>query len=189
MIVACKSTLIYTCKCVCLLGGSGACSPRKILNLDPLRLLVTQSGTRLLCNTCDKTIITILNFMISGGGEFQGPPPPLYETLYMNMHESIVILSTLHALGSHSVWNCLWSTYPGSRVLWVVVYFVIRNMQTIWEARSSINHKDSGSLQNICWAVTTTNFQSFLCPWKQLGDALQILNAGYFRLRCSGWLS
>ena len=74
MIVACKSTLIYTCKCVCLLGGSGACSPRKILNLDPLRLLVTQSGTRLLCNTCDKTIITILNFMISGGGEFQGPP-------------------------------------------------------------------------------------------------------------------
>ena len=26
----------------------GACSPRKILNLDPLRLLLTQSGTRLL---------------------------------------------------------------------------------------------------------------------------------------------
>ena len=47
----------------------------KILNLDPLRLLLMQSGTRLLFNTCDKTIIAILNFMISGG-EFQPPPPP-----------------------------------------------------------------------------------------------------------------
>ena len=46
----------------------GACSPRKILNLDPLRLLLTQSETRLLFNTCDKTIITILNFKISWGG-------------------------------------------------------------------------------------------------------------------------
>ena len=43
--------------------------PRKILNLDPLRLLLIQFGTRLLFNTCDKTI-TILNFKISGG-EFQ----------------------------------------------------------------------------------------------------------------------
>ena len=43
----------------------GACSPRKILNLDPLRL---QSKTRLLFNTCDKTVITILNLKISGGG-------------------------------------------------------------------------------------------------------------------------
>ena len=42
--------------------------PRNILNLDPLGLLLTQSGTRLLFNTCDKTIITILNFKISGGG-------------------------------------------------------------------------------------------------------------------------
>ena len=66
-------------------GGLGACpSPRKILNLDPLRLLLMKSGTRLLFNTCDETIITILNFMISGGeGNFQGSslPPPLYETL------------------------------------------------------------------------------------------------------------
>ena len=51
----------------------GACSPRKILNLDPLRLLLMQSETRLLFNTCDKTIITILNFKISGGGEFPAP--------------------------------------------------------------------------------------------------------------------
>ena len=29
------------------------------------RLLLTQSGTRLLFNTCDKTLITILNFKIS----------------------------------------------------------------------------------------------------------------------------
>ena len=52
---------------MCLLGGSGGMPPppRKILNLDPLRL---QSGTILLFNTCDKTIITILNFKISGGG-------------------------------------------------------------------------------------------------------------------------
>ena len=36
------------CKRACLFGGLGACFPRKILNLDPLRLLLTQSGTRLL---------------------------------------------------------------------------------------------------------------------------------------------
>ena len=54
-----------TYKCVCLLGGSGGMlPPRKILNLDPLRLLLTQSGTRLLFNICDKTLITILNFKI-----------------------------------------------------------------------------------------------------------------------------
>ena len=61
--------------------------PRK--SLDPLRLLLMQSGTRLLFNTCDKTIITILNFKISGegklwlggGGEFQPLPRHLYETL------------------------------------------------------------------------------------------------------------
>jgi len=36
------------CKRACLLGGLGACFPRKSLNLDPPRLLLTQSGTRLL---------------------------------------------------------------------------------------------------------------------------------------------
>ena len=51
-----------------------------------------QSGIRLLFNTCDKTIITILNLKISGGnvawrggggggGGLQPPPFPLYETL------------------------------------------------------------------------------------------------------------
>ena len=34
------------------------------MNLDPLRLLLTQSGTRLLFNTCDKTIITILDSLL-----------------------------------------------------------------------------------------------------------------------------
>ena len=66
------------------------------MNLDPLRLLLMQSGTRLLFNTCDKII---LNFKISWGGvcvcgggggivagegKFQIPPPhplPLYEIL------------------------------------------------------------------------------------------------------------
>ena len=39
MIVACEMR-------VCLLGGSGGMPPRKSLNLDPLRLLLTQSGTK-----------------------------------------------------------------------------------------------------------------------------------------------
>ena len=43
--------------------------PQKILNLDPLRLLLMQSGTRLLFNTCDKTITTTLNSKISVRGE------------------------------------------------------------------------------------------------------------------------
>ena len=77
MIVACETH-------ACLRGGSGGMShppppPKKniyILNLDPLRLLQAQSGTRLLFNTCDKSIITILKFKISGG-DFQGPPPSI----------------------------------------------------------------------------------------------------------------
>ena len=41
------SRMIVVCEMrVCLLGGLGACSPRKILNLHPLRLLLTQSGTK-----------------------------------------------------------------------------------------------------------------------------------------------
>ena len=39
MIVACET-------CVCLLGGSGGMAPMKILNLCPLRLLLTQSGKK-----------------------------------------------------------------------------------------------------------------------------------------------
>ena len=52
---------------MCLLGGSGGMLPQEILNLDHLRLLLMQSGTRLLFNSCDKTLITILNFKISKG--------------------------------------------------------------------------------------------------------------------------
>ena len=44
------------------MGGLGACPhPKLNLNLDPLRLLLMQSGIKLLFNTCDKTI---LNFKI-----------------------------------------------------------------------------------------------------------------------------
>ena len=61
------------------------------MNLDSLRLLLMQSGTRLLFNTCDKTIITILNFKISGrrgggGGGGENSSPPLYETLVVPCH-------------------------------------------------------------------------------------------------------
>ena len=73
-------------KRACLLGGSGGMPPTKMLNLDPLRLLLTQSGTRLLFNTCDKTIVTILNSRFLGGGGGGGgklwlrekiPAPPI----------------------------------------------------------------------------------------------------------------
>ena len=81
------------------------------MNLDPLRLLLMQSETRLLFNTCDKTIITIFNFKISGGGGISGPLPPLYETLVM-----IQFCTKVHyacqkqfhvCLGSHLTKPCL----------------------------------------------------------------------------------
>ena len=53
--------------------------PWKMLNLDPLRLLLMQSGTNL--QHILATIITILNFKISGRGENSRAPTPLYETL------------------------------------------------------------------------------------------------------------
>ena len=46
----CVKACSRTCKRVCLSGGSGGMLPQ-ILNLDPLRLLLTQSGTRLLFPT------------------------------------------------------------------------------------------------------------------------------------------
>ena len=75
-----------------LLGGSGGIPLGKILNLDPLRLLLMQSGTNfpnniLTTHTCTSsnidgtTIINILHFKISwgrgggGGGGIPGPPP------------------------------------------------------------------------------------------------------------------
>ena len=61
--------------CACLLGGSGSMSPQKNLNLDPLRLLLTQSGTRLLFNTCDKTY-SISRFPGGGGGGGESSSPP-----------------------------------------------------------------------------------------------------------------
>ena len=61
-----------------LLGDLGAC-PAKF----EFRLLLMLSGIRLLFNTCDKTIITILNLKISGGnvawgggGGNSSPPIP-----------------------------------------------------------------------------------------------------------------
>ena len=70
---------------MCLLGGSGGMPPQE--DFEFFRL---QSGTRLSFNTCDKTIITTLNFKISGwgimagGGKFHTPPP--YETLVTVTH-------------------------------------------------------------------------------------------------------
>ena len=71
-------------------------APRKILNSDPLRLRLTKSGTELLFNTCDITIITILNFKISWGGGDCGwgskiPWTPPYETLVFAVYEQAVI--------------------------------------------------------------------------------------------------
>ena len=64
MIVAHKST--FTCVRVPTRGIWGHVLPEK---LDPLRLLLMQPGTRLLFNTCDKTI---LNFKILGRGLWLG---------------------------------------------------------------------------------------------------------------------
>ena len=66
----------HTRKRACLLGKSGGMPPQEILNLEFLRLLLMQSGTRSLINTCDKTIITMLNFKVSGGGGGGIPAPP-----------------------------------------------------------------------------------------------------------------
>ena len=76
MVVARKRTLTHASAFVPTRGVWGM-PPGKILNLDPLRLLLMQSGTRLFFNTCDKTIVTILNFKISwegGGGGIPGLP-------------------------------------------------------------------------------------------------------------------
>ena len=74
MIVACSRMH----KRACLLGGGGGGSggmpppppppPGKILNLDPIRLLLTKSGARLLFNTRDKTVLTY-SISRNGGGE------------------------------------------------------------------------------------------------------------------------
>ena len=85
------------------------------MNSDPLRLLLTKSGTGLLFNSCDITIITILNFKISwegGGGdcgwESKIPWPPLYETLVFAVYEQAVIKIS-HALIPKEVSQLNWS--------------------------------------------------------------------------------
>ena len=72
MIVACE-------KYVPTRGLWGHAPPRKILNLDPLRLLLMQSGTRLLFNNCGKIYTQFEIFLGGGGGG--GGGHPLYETL------------------------------------------------------------------------------------------------------------
>ena len=67
VVVAHESMLTHVQACV----GLAACSPRKILNLDPFRLLLTQSGTRLF-NICDNHT-QFHDFWGGGGGEFQTP--------------------------------------------------------------------------------------------------------------------
>ena len=88
-------------------------APRKILNSDPLRLLLMKSGTGLLFNTCDITIITILNFKISWGGglwlgEQNSMAPPLYETLVFTVYKQAVIKIS-HALIPKEVSQLNWS--------------------------------------------------------------------------------
>ena len=73
----------------------GHVPPGKIFNLDPIRLLLTESGTNFPKNTYIlATIIIILNLGNSawgggggGGGGNSRAPTPLYETL---VHVSVV---------------------------------------------------------------------------------------------------
>ena len=88
MMAACESTLTHAQVCMPIRGIWGHAPPGKF----EFRSSQIASGTRLLFNTCDKTITTTLNFKREAGreeGEGEGrkeggipaPPPPLYETL------------------------------------------------------------------------------------------------------------
>ena len=83
MIVVCESTLTHA---YVPTRGSGVWGPpRKILNLDPFRFLLTKSGTRLMFNTCVKTIITYLISRFLGEGVFPAPlPPSVWNTVWLN---------------------------------------------------------------------------------------------------------
>ena len=43
--LVCESTLMYACMCMLTRGVWGHAPPQEMLKLDPLRLLLTQSGT------------------------------------------------------------------------------------------------------------------------------------------------
>ena len=62
------SRMIVACvKCVCLLGGSGGMLPQENLEFRPSQIASDA--------ICDKTLITVLNFMISGVGNSTHSPP------------------------------------------------------------------------------------------------------------------
>ena len=77
-------------KRVWLLGWSGGIYHRE---LDPLRLLLTQSGTNFSNKHILATIIAILNFKISGRGGVgdSRAPTPLYVTLSGVVNSGMVL--------------------------------------------------------------------------------------------------
>ena len=111
--------------------------PPPTLNLDRLRLLLMQSGTTLLCNTCDKTIITLLNFKISGGeGEIPAPSPPLYKTLMVYL-----LGSELGLLLCHGNPSCTLRPLPLFTAIWPFPPFAICH-QEVNDVISKISHID-----------------------------------------------
>ena len=97
MIVVCESTLTHA---YVPTRGSGVWGPpRKILNLDPFRLLLTKSGTRLMFNTCVKTIITYLISRFLEEGVFPAPlPPSVWNPVWLNAPFLYPLCLTLHFL-------------------------------------------------------------------------------------------
>ena len=74
-----------THKCACLLGGSGGIPPPPP---PPQEFRSSQIVSNAIWDkifACDKTIITILNFKISGGGLEFLPPPPCMKPWQRNM--------------------------------------------------------------------------------------------------------
>ena len=89
MIVACESALTHAYVCVPTGGwggggGGGGGGGSGGMTLDPLRLLLTQSGTRLLFNTCDKAHTQFQDFWGEG---LQGLPLSMKPCLHIFISE------------------------------------------------------------------------------------------------------
>ena len=97
-------------KRVWLLGGSEGISG-KILNLDPLRLRLTQSETNFPNNTYYHT--QFQDFWLGGilaGGEFQGPHPSVWNTdcYYLRVAAIPVLIQNKNFHWLHIVCSFLW---------------------------------------------------------------------------------